>query len=210
MSRTLTTALALLVLPLILCCGSPRSNEVAIQKPSSTPASQTQTELSDESLMTFVNSFASENQTEQPRAWQELARYPRAELIAHLRKLQETRNAEREQVAIAFLFCNLDYEVTNNKRIIVNAFQKEPHNQNNDADWQADLVWRLLQKGHKDLLPVLFKASEWSDGALSEALADYFTDLRKAHPKDFAAQLSGESKATQQAVYRLLRYPSGQ
>jgi hypothetical protein len=197
------TALVLLVLSL-LSCHSPASKEgIKQNSPAATPPQM----LTDANLVSLVNRIVT-GEGDEEAVIAELELYPRTEVIDRLRNLQDGNANERDHVAIAYLLCNLGDDVTNNKQVIVNAFNKQPHQQNNDADWQAELIWRLLKKGHNDLLPVLFQASEWSDGALSEGLADYFTEQRRADPKNFATELSRQPKTTRQAVYRLLRYAS--
>jgi len=68
------------------------------------------------------------------------------------------------------VLCNLDYEYPTNVRIIVSAVTKLPHNQNNFADSAAAMLGRLIQRGDKGLLRVLFAAAPYSDAALGEAL----------------------------------------
>jgi hypothetical protein len=104
------------------------------------------------------------------------------------------------------LLCSLDYETTTYKTAIVKAFTKEPHNQNNDADWEAELLQRLIKKGHTDLLPELLRASEWSDGALSESLSDFFVDQLRTAPQDLVLQLSRQPSGVRRSVCRQIGY----
>lgn len=89
----------------------------------------------------------------------------------------------------------MDHEVLTNKQAIVEAFAKEPHVKNPDSDWEAELIRRLIEKGHDDLLPTLFAASEWADGALAGDLAYFFADRLRSTPQEFTLNIELTTQA---------------
>ena len=173
---------------------------------SRTEQTSTRTSLTDEQLMALVKKLAQGAEVE-PAVLQEIARYPRNETISQLVKLHDALpDGDAAKVSIAYLLCSLDYETTTYKAAIVKAFTKEPHNKNNDADWEAELLQRLIKKGHRDLVPELLRASEWSDGALSELLSDFFVDQLRTAPQDFVVQLSRQPGSVRRSVCREIGY----
>lgn len=184
-------SLVLLSLFLITSCQSLASR---------TEQTPTRASLTDEQLMALVKKLAQGAEVE-PAVLQEIARYPRNETIGQLLKLHDALpDGEASKVSIAYLLCSLDYETTTYKAAIVKAFTREPHNKNNDADWEAELLERLIRKGHRDLLAELLRASEWSDGALSESLSDFFVDQLRTAPQDFVVQLSRQPGSVRRSV----------
>lgn len=162
--------------------------------------------LTDEQLMSLVKKLSQGAEVE-PAVLQEIARYPRNETISQLVKLHDALpDDDARKASIAYLLCSLDYETTTYKAAIVKSFTKEPHNKNNDADWEAELLQRLIKKGHHDLLPELLRASEWSDGALSESLSDFFVDQLRTAPQDFVVQLSGQPSSVRRSVCLQIGY----
>ena len=59
--------------------------------------------------------------------------------------------------------------------------------------------------GDKDLLKPLFKASEWSDGAMSTELASAYSQALLMDRRSFVSLLSLESQSTRDRVLDLLR-----
>ena len=190
-------SLVLLSLLLITSCQS---------RASRTEQTPTRASLTDEQLIALVNKLAQGAEVE-PSVLQEIARYPRNETISQLVKLHDALpDGDASKASIAYLLCILDYETTTYKAAIVKVFTKEPHNKNNDADWEAELIQRLIKKGHTDLLPELLRASEWSDGALSESLSDFFVDQLRTAPQDFVLQLSRQPSSVRRNVCLQIGY----
>jgi hypothetical protein len=198
---TLLVIFVFVSLCVVLSCSRRATNNEVAQA-----ATTQQTGLTDEALMALVKKFASGSENE-PAVFQELARYPQTEIVERLRRLQGAAPVDSfDKVAIAFLLCNLNHEVEANKTVIVTALAQEPHARNLYADWDSDLIARLIKKGHKDLLPVLFSAAAWADGAMSEALSGFFADQVHAAPQEFVLQLSKQPAAIRKSVYADLRY----
>jgi hypothetical protein len=131
-----------------------------------------------------------------------------SEIIERLPKLQETSHKDPiNGVSIAFLLCNLDYDVENNKRAVVEAFINDLHSRPRPlVEWEACLLDRLMKKGHKDLLPIIFDAVEYSDGALSDSLSYFLLQQLRDEPQDFLVRLDRQSKSVRQRVYSFLPY----
>src|SRR5207253_10459443 len=100
----------------------------------------------------------------------------------------------RMQLSVAFVLCNLNYEYQTNVQIVVYALTKVPHNQNPHADIAGAMLGRLIHRGDKSLLRVLFGAAPWSDAALSEELSDTFSEELRSDPKEFLIKLRDEPK----------------
>ena len=205
--KIIAGSLAILALPAVLSCGPPSSQASATRAKFSTAASKQG--LTDKNLLALVTKFAVGIENEEA-VLQELGRHPRFEIIERLTKLQEASHKEPiDGVLIAFLLCNLDYDVENNKRAVVAAFVKDLHSRPRPhVEFEACLLARLMKKGHKDLLPVLFDAVEYSDGALSQSLSYFFLEQLRDEPQDFLVQLNRQSKSVKRVVYSFLAYAS--
>jgi hypothetical protein len=203
-AKIIAISLAFLSLPTALSCGSVSSQAIA-SRPKSSPRGPQQA-ITDKTLMALAKKFAVEPENEEA-VLQELGRHPRLEILERLTKLQEaSREETRASFSIAFLLCNLDYDVENNKRAVVEAFKRDLHSRHPDSEWEACVLDRLMKKGHKDLLPVLFDAVEYSDGALSQSLSGFLLEQLRDEPQDFLVQLNRQSKSVRQLVYSFLAY----
>jgi hypothetical protein len=151
--------------------------------------------------MQLVKDFATSDAQRRNAAWTVLSSDPRSGLITRLLQLrEEDAKADTDKLAIAFLFCNLNADYEANKARIVSAVLKEP---NPYSDWEAELIGRLIKRGDKNLLPVLFVVSEWSDGGLAEELSSIFEEELKSNPQVFLLQLKTVPKKIREKVYEL-------
>ena len=66
------------------------------------------------------------------------------------------------------------------------------------------MLGRLIKRGDKNLLKVLFPVARLADASLGEALSDTFASELRTDPKGFLTQLNGESTETRSTIYRLL------
>ena len=138
-------------------------------------------------------------------AWRKLQTYPRNNLIHALSDMRASLPKDSPmQYSLAFVLCNLDHEYRANVQVIVSALTNVPHNQNYYADIAAGMLSRLIHRGDKDLLRVLFAAVPWSDAALSEGLSDTFAEELRSDSKEFLLKLKDEPKETRSKVYRLI------
>jgi hypothetical protein len=155
----------------------------------------------DKPLIDQVRKFARDEGAGGKEAWKELNAHPRQELIGSLTSIQKaTPEGDTLGVDIAFVLCHLDHEYQANRQLIVSAFTKS----NRHALDEERLLSRLVGRGDKELLPVLFSAVEWSDGALSEGLSDTFAEQIRSDPEKFLLKLKAERPEIRQKVYGLL------
>jgi hypothetical protein len=151
-------------------------------------------------VITDVQTFAKDEGKSGEEAWARLSAHPRSELIDALRKIQSDTNNPSLSVDVAFVLCNLDHEYDLNRQMIVSAFTKAKR----DAFSEERLIDRLIQRGDKDLLRVLFSAALYSDGALSEALSETFARELSKNTEQFLSHVSAEPSSTRKQIYRLL------
>ena len=192
--------LTVLLVPLLTGC-SPAVSSSRVY--SSTQAREVEKEamVMDKTLIEQIRQFARDEGALGKEAWGKLNAFPRQELISSLTSIQKaTPEGDPLGVDIAFALCNLDHEYQANRQVIVSAFTKP----NQHAFSEERLISRLVRRGDKELLPVLFSAVERSDGALSEGLSDTFADQIRSDPESFLLKLKAEQPRIRQKVYELL------
>jgi uncharacterized protein YceH (UPF0502 family) len=96
----------------------------------------------------------------------------------------------------------LDYNA--HRLVIVNALTKEPHYENPFNDWELGLVGRLISRGDKTLLSVVFNAAAWSDGAMTEDISDIIEQELISDPGSFVDQLGRLPRDSRKNVYGLI------
>jgi hypothetical protein len=155
----------------------------------------------DRTLIELVRKFVGDEGAVGQEAWKKLTTYPRQELISSLTNIQKAApEGDPIRIDIAFVLCPLDYEYQPNRQLIITAFTKT----NRHALGEERLLCRLIRRGDQELLPVLFSAAEWSDGALSEGLSDTFAEQLRSDPGKFLLELKTEPFEVRQKVYALL------
>jgi hypothetical protein len=97
----------------------------------------------------------------------------------------------------------LDHEYQSNQKI-VSSNLKHPPNPDVPPDLAAALIIRLIQRGDTDLLPDLFKATSWADGAMGDELSSFFIEEMKGRPTQFLTKLSEQPREIRPGVYRLI------
>jgi len=156
-------------------------------------------------VLTLARDFATSDAEKSEAAWQSLNSYSRSDLVKKLVQIQAgSATDEPDRLAIAFLLCHLNVDYETNKKLIVAAFEREPHPGNPYADWEAGLLARLLQDGDNKLLTTLFSAASWSDGALSTDLSGIYLASWRSDPKAFLVGLKLVSLTVKRQVYFLL------
>lgn len=138
-------------------------------------------------------------------AWQRLQTYPRESLLKFLINLQD--NLPKDDAwgpRIAFVLCNMGYEYEAHKELIAIALSETQKYKGFYADDAASLLGRLVQKGDKAVLQVLFKSASWSDASLSESLAETFYQELKTDFEKFLLQLKSQPISTRKRVYELI------
>ena len=155
-------------------------------------------------LPNLVKTFAEDVGPNGQAAWKELQSFPRAELIDSLSKSQSSvSNDDPQRYAIAFTLANLDYKYQDNVRILTSALTATPK-PNEHADTVTMMLGRLISRGDKDLLKVLFSISVSADASLGEALSETFANELRNSGREFLAKLNHESIATRTSVYKRL------
>jgi hypothetical protein len=99
------------------------------------------------------------------------------------------------------MFFGHDYESNRNK--IIEALRASHTDHRFDSIGAEAMITQLIRRGDAGLLSELFNAATWSDGALSEGLADTFGERLVSNPSGFLMTLSGVSIDTRRAVYRV-------
>lgn len=196
----LTFRIAVTLAPMLAGCSPAASSR---QVPSSHQERETEKAamVMDKTLIEQVRKFAGDEGFLGTEAWKKITAYPRQELISSLTSIQkDTPEDDPLRIDIAFVFCNLDYEYQANRQIVVSAFTKSKRHALSE-EW---LINRLIRRGDKELLPILFSAVEQSDGALSEGLSDTFADQIRSEPEKFLLKLKAEPLRIRQKVYELL------
>jgi hypothetical protein len=166
-------------------------------QPSSATKNKALTAVSDTELAQQIEVFSTDLGDLGAAAWSQLQSYPRAELIDRLTQMRD--NSSPDDIVrpnIAFVFCNLDQDYGPNRDAIVAAFNQSP----DTADLYEVLLDRLIQRGDKDLLQVLFEMATRSDGALSEGLAATFSEQTKTNTEAFLVQLSKQPRSIRSQI----------
>jgi hypothetical protein len=161
--------------------------------------------MPDAELMALVKTFSEDVGPDGEAAWQKLQAYPRNELINHVIARRDTLPSDdHTRYQFAFLLCNLGYKYHFNVKQIESALVSQSGRPSNDADTAAIMLGRLLRRGHKELLNVLFSAAPSSDGSLSEALSDVLFDQLRNNTSNFLIELRDEPRAIRFRVYQLV------
>jgi hypothetical protein len=157
----------------------------------------TRSAINEADLLEQVDDFATDEGELGQAAWRKLEAYPRPELIDHLSALRDSSSQDKPVKAnIAFVLCNLDHDYQLNRAVIVSAFNESI----DDADRYERPLDRLIRRGDKELLQVLFAVVPRSDGGLSEVLADTFADQMENSTEAFLTQLATQPKPIRRKV----------
>lgn len=159
----------------------------------------------DASLLADVERFAASGGGVSDKTWKRISSYPREDLVGRLNRISAALpEHDRRRVLIAFLLCNLDQDYPLNKKIVISGLAPKPQYRQFYGDWAAGLVIRLIQRGDRSLLPHLFTAAEWSDGAMTEELAGFFVEEIRAEPATFLADLKTVPPRDRREVYTVI------
>ncbi len=173
-----------------------RSNPPAKQQ-NGKPVAKALSAMSDEELLEVVETFSTDVGEPGEDAWEQLRSYPRQELIDRVSKIgEEPDQDDFVRTNIAFLMCNLDQDYQSNRDIIVSAFNQSP----DTAELYEAQLDRLIRRGDKGLLQVLFEITPQSDGALSDGLAETFAFQIKTDTDGFLSQLRTQPRSTRSQI----------
>lgn len=155
------------------------------------------TTTSDAELADQIEAFSTDVGELGEAAWRQLQAYPRQELIDRLTLMRDSSTQDDFiKTNIAFVLCNLDQDYQVNREVIVSAFNQSP----DTAELYEGQIDRLIQRGDKELLQVLFAFAPRSDGALTEGLASTFSEQMKGNTEAFLAQLGTQPRTTRRQV----------
>ena len=156
-------------------------------------------------LITEIEKFSgSGDSSVSDEAWKRINSYPRQDVIDRLKRLYTSLpEDDHHRVLIAFVLCNLDEDYQTNKQVVLSSLTPKPYYKHFYGDWAAALLIRLIQRGDKSLLPHIFAAAEWSDGAMSEELSGFFVEEMKNEPEMFLSNLKAMPLRTRHKVYKL-------
>jgi len=187
---------ALLILFFAFVIAACRSNPPANQQ-NGKPAPKALSAMNDEELLQLVETFSTDIGEEGEDAWKQLQGYSQPELIDRLSKIRDDDDQDDfDRTNIAFLMCNLDHDYESNREMIVSAFNQSP----DTAELYEAQIDRLIRRGDKGLLQVLFEITPQSDGALSDGLAETFAFLIKTDTEAFLAQLRTQPRSTRSQI----------
>ena len=186
---------------LLIGCQSASPSQNVNSQNRSTPKSE---ELDEAEITKLVVTFSGDEDEESAEAWKKLSSYPPQQLAGKL--LQISRSLpedDRHRVLIAFILCNLNYDYQTNSEIVSSSLSEKSRYKHFD-DWAAALIFRLIEKGDKDLLPLLFASTKWSDGAFSTSLSGYLTKSFTKDPHFFLRKLGEQLKIIRYLTYSLV------
>jgi len=190
-SSSTTLTVLFITLVVVACRSNSPSNQGGKQAPRELSAT------SDQELLQLVETFSTDVGESGENAWKQLHGYPRQELIDRLSGIRDDANQDDfVKTNIAFLMCNLDYDYESNREIIVSAFNQSP----DTAELYEAQIDRLIRRGDKGLLQVLFEIAPQSDGALSDGLAETFAFQIKTDTEGFLAQLRTQPRSTRSQI----------
>ena len=130
----------------------------------------------------------------------QLDRFDRVEEIAVLKEAQVEAKGERA-VSIAFLLAVLESDYAANRTRLFDALQecgsKAYPEEAECTYFVAEYLMELCRRGDYFLLGVLFDMSKKADGAFSESLGGFYSDMLYVHPDRFLRTLSIYSKDKQ-------------
>jgi hypothetical protein len=186
--RLLIPCLAMILL------GACRSNSTKpANQQSGAPNNKELSATSDAELVEQIEAFSTDLGELGEAAWKQLEAYPRQELIDRLSHIRDASNQDDFiKTNIAFLLCNLDQDYQANREIIVSAFNQSP----DTAELYEAQIDRLITRGDKELLQVLFAIAPRSDGALSDGLAETFAHQIMGNTEAFLTQLRTQPRTT--------------
>jgi len=188
----LTLSIIFLALVVVGCRSDSSSNNQGGK-----PVARALSATSDQELQELVETFSTDVGESGEGAWKQLQGYPRQQLIDRLSRIRDDANQDDfVKTNIAFLMCNLDSDYESNREIIVSAFNQSP----DTAELYEAQIDRLIRRGDKGLLQVLFVIAPQSDGALSDGLAETFAYQIKTDTEGFLAQLRTQPRSTRSQI----------
>ncbi len=145
-----------------------------------------------------------------PAVLAKLRALPRTELYSTLNRIGKGLDFDDAlRVKIAFVSCHLGFDYNFNRQILASSLTRKPRYRQFWAHETASLITGLLATRRDPiLLSALLNSTEWSDGALSEELAEAFETQAQDHTTFFLSNLRTQSPKRRRRVYRLFKADS--
>jgi len=139
----------------------------------------------------------------------QLDRFDHAEEIRVLKEAQVEAKNERA-VSIAFLLAALGDDYEANRKKLLDELQEcaEPHPEE-CTSFVADYLMELCRRGDFSLFRLLFDMSRKADGAFSESLGSFYSDMLYEQPEQFLRALSPYPKNKQRALCSAAGFEDG-
>jgi len=200
MTKSAISILVLLILFLISCQGG------ALQQPANNRNMKSDIKtLNEAELVGLIRTFSEDEGENGEKAFEQLRSLPRNALISDLSQLRNSLSStDSLQPQIAFVLCYLDQDYKANAALVASALQRNPKYQNFHSDQAASLVARLIRRGDKSLLSVLFDSVQWADGALAEELGISCAIELKTDPQAFVEMLTNQPSEVRLRAYELI------
>lgn len=178
-------------------------NQEAINaKKTMTPSNQ----ITEAELTPLIKTYSEDVGSNGETACRKLQSYPREALIQSLLAMRNKLGADDpKQYWIAFVLCNLGYEYQDNVQRLTSPLRNRSSAAYENADSAATMLGRLVSKGDKALLRILFESAPTADASLAEALSDVFAGEVQTNPKEFLIELEKQPKQTRLRVYELIK-----
>jgi hypothetical protein len=133
----------------------------------------------------------------------QLEKYDRCTVIRVLKEAERNASGDRE-VSIAFLLSVLRYDYETNRLKLLSAVsdcrRQDYPRQPNCAYFVSDYLIELARRGDLSFIAPLFGVSGISDGAFSESLGVFYSDILNEHPNEFVEALTLLSTESQDRV----------
>lgn len=156
-----------------------------------------------------IEAFAQDEGQNGEAARKVLESYPLERLVSGIQALRAGTGGEKTfELETSFALCFFGHDYENNKSRISAALRASRDDKTVDSVLAERMISRLIKRGDSGLLFELFNAATWSDGALSEGLADTFGDRLVNDLNGFLMILSRVSSDTRRAVYRVIEVSS--
>jgi hypothetical protein len=153
----------------------------------------------------LIKTFSEDVGEQGQEAWRKLQLYPRDRLIESLLDLRNSLPKDDvRQYSVTFTLAYIDYQYKENVSVLTSVLSQQSK-QHEYADTVVVMLGRLVERGDKSLLGVLFSNAPSADAALGEALSDVFARQVSADPKGFLDQLKDQPIGTRSRVYKLIK-----
>jgi len=131
----------------------------------------------------------------------QLARFGRSKEIRVLTEARTHATGFRA-IAMTFLLAALGKDYSANRRILIVAMKRCAHKPypENCRYAIADYLMQLCRRGDSSLLHSIFSVSNKADGAFSQSLGGFYSDMLNDRTKQFLTALAWYSKQKQRAL----------